>query len=111
MRHPELVERATHAQFEGWIEPLAKLGLPGHAGRMDFDRPMPLWVRLTWAFGPLVVAILGAVCYVNLAIEGVVASTGIGLVVANMAVIAASLWTVFFLRRTSLSQRTPPDQR
>lgn len=78
---------------------------------MDFDRPRPLWARVAWAFGPLVVAILVAALYVKLAIEGVVPNTGIGLAVVNLVVIATSLWTVFFLRRTSPSQRTPPDKR
>jgi hypothetical protein len=76
---------------------------------MDLDKPMPLWLRLVWALGPLVLAVLGAALYVKFAIEGVVPNTGIGLVVANLLVIAASLWTVFFLRRTS-SPRMPPDK-
>jgi hypothetical protein len=57
-----------------------------------------------------VVAILGAVLYVKLAMDGVVANTGIGLAAANLVVIVASLWTVFFLRRTSPPPKTPSDK-
>jgi hypothetical protein len=70
-------------------------------GPWDRKKPMPLATRLLIGLGPMALGILTAVGWVMAFENGYAIANGPSLVIANALIIAASLWAVYFLRRTS----------
>jgi hypothetical protein len=67
----------------------------------DRKKAMPLATRLLLGLGPMAISMVMAVCWVMALQNGYAFANGATLVIANALIIAASLWAVYFLRRTS----------
>jgi hypothetical protein len=67
----------------------------------DRKKPMSIGLRLLIGLGPMVLGIVGAIIWVNAIVMGYLVSDSLSLVLWNALIIGASLWAVYFLRRTS----------
>lgn len=63
--------------------------------------PIPLAKRLLFGLGPMALSVLLVICYVAAAVNGFLTSDSFGLVIVTGLGIGASLWAVYFLRKTS----------